>query len=115
MDRADRTNERPGGAVAGEALRERRTRLGFSQDDLARAAGIDVTTVCNIEAGRNRPRPSTLRLLADALRIHGSERDRLIAAGTPPLSPSAGDLRSPPHSCRRNFGSSPAAVGKSPP
>jgi tetratricopeptide (TPR) repeat protein/transcriptional regulator with XRE-family HTH domain len=64
-------------------LRERRTLSGLSQDDLARAAGIDVKTIRNIEAGRNRPRPSTLRLLADALGIQGSDRDQLFAAAAP--------------------------------
>ncbi len=58
--RVERKSDREG-QLLGEALRERRTRLGFSQDGLARAAGIDVKTVRNIEAGRNRPRPSTLR------------------------------------------------------
>ncbi|WP_290859677.1 tetratricopeptide repeat protein [Hamadaea sp.] len=64
-------------------MRERRALSGLSQDDLARAAGIDVKTIRNIEAGRNKPRPSTLRLLADALGIEGKDRDRLFAAAAP--------------------------------
>jgi transcriptional regulator with XRE-family HTH domain len=69
--------------LLGRTLRERRALSGLSQDDLARAAGIDVKTIRNIEAGRNKPRPSTLRLLADALGIEGKDRDQLFAAAAP--------------------------------
>src|SRR5687767_15002213 len=64
----------------GDDLMGRRRRLSLSQEDLARKAGVDVKTLRSIETGRSRPRPSTVRLLADALELDGSERDRFLAA-----------------------------------
>jgi tetratricopeptide (TPR) repeat protein/transcriptional regulator with XRE-family HTH domain len=49
----------------------------MSQEQLAAATGTAVRTIRNIETGRTtRPRPSTVRLLADAFELHGPERDR---------------------------------------
>src|SRR5689334_8364701 len=50
-------------------VRSYRTIRGLSQAELADAAGIDVKTVSNIEAGRTRPRSSTLGVLGRALRL----------------------------------------------
>jgi tetratricopeptide (TPR) repeat protein/transcriptional regulator with XRE-family HTH domain len=63
----------------GDDLMGRRRRLSLSQEDLARKAGVDVKTLRSIETGRSRPRPSTVRLLADALELDGNERDRFLA------------------------------------
>jgi transcriptional regulator with XRE-family HTH domain len=53
-------------AVRLRLLRERRL---LSQRDLAALAGVSQTTIVNIESGRNRPHPSTLRRLAVALDV----------------------------------------------
>jgi tetratricopeptide (TPR) repeat protein/transcriptional regulator with XRE-family HTH domain len=61
----------------GAQVRAHRQRLGMSQEDLAACAGVSVRTIRNLEAGRTeRPRPGTVRLLADALELAAAERDR---------------------------------------
>ncbi|HEV7711458.1 MAG TPA: tetratricopeptide repeat protein [Asanoa sp.] len=61
-------------------MRERRRRLGLSQEDLAAKAGLDSKTIRSIEAGRSFPRPSTVRRLADALALDGADRERFFAS-----------------------------------
>ena len=56
-------------------VRTLRQRLGLSQEDLARCAGVDVKTIRMIESGRRVPRPSTLRQLADALTLNDTDRE----------------------------------------
>jgi tetratricopeptide (TPR) repeat protein len=49
----------------------------MTQEQLATTSGTGLRTIRNIESGRIiRPRPSTVRLLADAFELHGGERDR---------------------------------------
>jgi tetratricopeptide (TPR) repeat protein/transcriptional regulator with XRE-family HTH domain len=49
----------------------------MTQEQLATTSGAGLRTIRNIESGRIvRPRPSTVRLLADAFELHGSERGR---------------------------------------
>jgi tetratricopeptide (TPR) repeat protein/transcriptional regulator with XRE-family HTH domain len=70
----------PGG---GTWLRAQRERLLLTQEDLAARSGVDARTIRDIETGRTaRPRPSTVRLLTDALA--GPQRDVI-----PDSSPSA--------------------------
>src|SRR5215831_2578017 len=58
-------------------VRVHRQRLGMSQEDLAARTGVSVRSIRNLEAGRTgRPRPGTVRLLADAFDLEGAERDR---------------------------------------
>ncbi len=53
---------------AGAWLREQRERLLLTQEDLATRSGVDARTIRDIETGRTaRPRPSTVRLLSEAL------------------------------------------------
>jgi transcriptional regulator with XRE-family HTH domain len=52
-----------------EALRKLRRRKGWSQNDLAEASGVGQDTISGIESGRQEPRPSTLRSLAEALNV----------------------------------------------
>jgi transcriptional regulator with XRE-family HTH domain len=67
----------------------------MSQDDLSRKAGVDPKTVRNLEAGRSTPRPSTVRRLADAFGLTGTERERFFeSAQAAPAAPA--DDRGPP-------------------
>lgn len=50
-------------------LRELREDRLLSQQELAKRAGVSKTTVVNIETGKIRPHPATLRKLADALGV----------------------------------------------
>jgi len=59
------------------ALRRFRLRKSLSQEQLAEQAGLAVRTVREVEAGRARPRDSTIRLLAEALGLSESEHDEL--------------------------------------
>jgi transcriptional regulator with XRE-family HTH domain len=61
----------------GAQVRTHRQRLGISQEELAARTGVSVRGIRNLEAGRTgRPRPGTVRLLADAFELSGTERDR---------------------------------------
>jgi tetratricopeptide (TPR) repeat protein/transcriptional regulator with XRE-family HTH domain len=67
--------------VFGQLVRETRLRLGLSQAQVVERAGLGERGLRNIEAGRiAKPRPVTVRLLADALDLHGPERDLFCAA-----------------------------------
>jgi transcriptional regulator with XRE-family HTH domain len=51
-------------------VREARQRKKMTQDDLAKASGLDQTTISDLETGRNtNPRLDTIRRLAKALGI----------------------------------------------
>jgi len=55
-------------------------RLGLSQEDLAREAGVDVKTLRDFERGRRTPRLSTVRRVADALGLEDRDRESLCVA-----------------------------------
>ena len=65
------------------SLRERRTRLGWSQERLAAAAGLDRSYVGDIERGNVSPTLQTLEKLSTALGVPASE---LIRIEAPPAS-----------------------------
>jgi tetratricopeptide (TPR) repeat protein/transcriptional regulator with XRE-family HTH domain len=72
----------------GDMVRAHRGRLGITQEELADRSGISVRGLGKIESGRIvRPRPSTVRLLADAFGLSGTERDRFCAAAGPKPAP----------------------------
>lgn len=50
-------------------LREWRQYRALSQEDLAALAGIQRSTIIDIESGKRVPRPSTLRKLAQGLKV----------------------------------------------
>jgi transcriptional regulator with XRE-family HTH domain len=50
-------------------VRERRQKLGLSQEELAERAGLHWTYVSGIERGRRNPGLNTLSALASALRF----------------------------------------------
>jgi predicted ATPase/transcriptional regulator with XRE-family HTH domain len=69
------------GASFGERLRRLRERAGLTQEALAERAGLTTNAIGVLERGeRRRPYPHTVRALADALGLQGSERDALFAA-----------------------------------
>jgi len=53
----------------GSLLRKRRQQIPLTQEELAHRAGLSPSTVIKIEAGRQQPRPSTVRKLATALKL----------------------------------------------
>jgi transcriptional regulator with XRE-family HTH domain len=57
----------PEHAALGEAIRQLRTEAGMSQEELAEAAGTDLTQVGGIERGVRNPSYTTLLRLAGAL------------------------------------------------
>ena len=73
----------------GELLRAHRRRSGLTQEDLAGGSAVSVRNIRDLEAGRvSRPRPATVRLLADALGLTGGERASFLERGlatAPPL------------------------------
>jgi len=56
-----------------EVIRERRTAIGMSQRDLAKAAGVDVRQIRRYEAGEQQPLLSVAIAIADALGISVAE------------------------------------------
>ncbi len=53
----------------GERIRELRERRSFGQAELARLVGLTPNSMWAIEAGRQRPRPATLRKIAQQLGV----------------------------------------------
>lgn len=54
-------------------LRRLRLLAALSQEDLARRAQISPTTLSDLETGKTEARPSTIRKLADALKVQPRE------------------------------------------
>lgn len=52
-----------------ENMKNARKRIGYTQKELAKIAGVQVAIVCNLENGRTESRLSTIIKLADALGI----------------------------------------------
>ena len=62
----------------GKVLRSYRLRAGFTQEDLAEAAGISARSVSDIERGKQSPSPRTTRRLAEAMGLSADQRDRFV-------------------------------------
>jgi predicted ATPase/DNA-binding XRE family transcriptional regulator len=85
------------GTGFGELLRRHRRDAGLSQEGLAELAGLSVDAIAALERGRRRaPRPQTLRLLGDALRLGAAERARLTAAARYDADRTRSAVQSPP-------------------
>jgi transcriptional regulator with XRE-family HTH domain len=56
-----------------EAVRRIRTMRGMNQVDLANASGVAQNTISEIELGKRKARPATLKKLADALEVEISD------------------------------------------
>jgi transcriptional regulator with XRE-family HTH domain len=63
----------PEHAALGDAVRQLRLKAKLSQEELAEAAGTDLTQVGGVERGVRNPSYTTLRRLADALTTRGGE------------------------------------------
>jgi hypothetical protein len=72
-----RTDRRHGEArVFGQTVRAHRLRLGMTQEELSATARVGLRTIRDIETSRTvKPRPGTVRLLADAFGLQGTDRD----------------------------------------
>lgn len=68
--KADRTKE---GIAFGKRVRELRRERGWSQEQLAEAAGMNWLQVGHIERGSSDPKLSTIVKLAKAFRIHPAD------------------------------------------
>jgi predicted ATPase/DNA-binding XRE family transcriptional regulator len=69
----------PGASLA-ELLRRLRLSVGLTQEELAEAAGISTRSVSDLERGITRTtRKDTARLIADALRLSGPDRETFEA------------------------------------
>src|SRR5579871_5751913 len=81
MSRSDITSSCTlSGDSFGGVLRHYRLAVGLTQEALAAAAGLSVRGISDLERGVNRaPRPDTLRLLAEALRLSPQERVQFMA------------------------------------
>ncbi|HEY6730844.1 MAG TPA: helix-turn-helix transcriptional regulator [Solirubrobacterales bacterium] len=53
----------------GANLRDARTKLGMSQEQVAERSGVHATEVSRIEAGKRDPRVSTVERLARAVEV----------------------------------------------
>jgi tetratricopeptide (TPR) repeat protein/transcriptional regulator with XRE-family HTH domain len=72
----------------GVLLRAYRERGLLSQERLAERSGVSTRTIRGLETGRvRRPQPESVRLLADALRLAGSQRERFERAARASPSP----------------------------
>ena len=64
----------------GASLRQHRLRSRLTQETLAERAGLSVRTIRGMESGRVvQPRDSSVRCLADALRLEDGERATFTA------------------------------------
>lgn len=59
--------------TVGERIKAARERKVWGQAELARAAGLSPNTLYRIENGTHRPRPITIRKLAEALGLDPAE------------------------------------------
>jgi transcriptional regulator with XRE-family HTH domain len=72
---------RNGAPSFGRLLRRHREDTGLTQEALAARSGLSVNAISMLERGRRiRPRPITVRLLADALELDDADRAALMAA-----------------------------------
>ncbi|WP_083647525.1 ATP-binding protein [Kitasatospora sp. CB01950] len=72
----------------GELLRDLRLGAGWTQEELADRSGVSVHSISMLEAGRRRPRLSSVARLADGLALSSDRRERLVDAATDrPASP----------------------------
>ena len=69
-------------------LKEIRQREHYSIRDLAKAAGVTTQTIVNLESGARRPHPSTVRAIADVLRVDPDEIAEVTSSTSATPNPS---------------------------
>lgn len=80
----------------GTLIRTHRLRIGLTQRELADLSTISVRAIRDLEQGKaRRPRPDTVRLMADALRLGARARTALEAAAQQGRATGAGWERPP--------------------
>ncbi len=67
-----------------ERLKKVRLKENMTQQELAAATGLTQGTLSRLENGRRRPRPKTLRRLAEALGVEPEELDPELAVAYRP-------------------------------
>ncbi|WP_377273279.1 ATP-binding protein [Peterkaempfera sp. SMS 1(5)a] len=75
------------GSAFGELLRDCRLLAGWTQDELADRSGVSAHSISVLEAGRRRPRLSSVARLADALDLDPFRREQLISAARTAQAP----------------------------
>jgi transcriptional regulator with XRE-family HTH domain len=55
--------------AVGQRLRRERLLTGYSQEELAKAAGVSTDVVYRLETGRSLPHPQNMRKLAKAVGV----------------------------------------------
>lgn len=66
-----------------ETMRAHRQRLSLTQEELAETTGLSVRNIVKIEGGKtSNPRAATVRLLADAFGLAGTDRQAFCQAAT---------------------------------
>ncbi len=90
--------ERPYLEALGQVLRKARIARRWSYRIQARNIGKDAGTWCQLEHGQQRPRPETLRLAADGLRLNYRRLVELVgpALALPKLPPRKGGGKASP-------------------
>lgn len=76
--------------VYGGRLRERRTRAGYTQSDVARLLGVGQSYIANLEIGNNRP--PALKLAAQFARVYRTSTDYLLGVTDNPIPPGGGSM-----------------------
>ncbi len=71
----------------GDRLRQARTRVGMTQAELWRTAGVSVPALSRLEQGHTTPKLSTVRKLARALGV----RVEWLTVGEAPMVAKQGD------------------------
>jgi transcriptional regulator with XRE-family HTH domain len=66
------------GHPAGPLVRRHRIDRNLTQEQLAHATGLSVRSVRNVESCRVRPRPDSIRRIADALRLPDHQRQQVL-------------------------------------
>lgn len=85
--------------VDGRKMRELRQRLGLSQDEMARRAGVDERTIRRAERGQTQPHGETLRIIATTLGVSVADllsEDALVPGTDRPTELVLRDLSPPP-------------------
>ena len=72
---------RDGDPEAGEVIRRRRRRLGWSIERAAAVAGCSTGMWSDLENAKRRPSVVMAELVADALGLDGADLDTVLAAG----------------------------------